>query len=131
MIGLLLGVIRLVLDFVYPEPQCGERDLRPGVVRYMHYLYFSMVLAAISTLTVLVVSMLTEPPSEEMVRQPLRFLSLFLNGFQNAPSYFHGNKVEINNLEMEVSIHSMSVKTLAITCNSNPYFAPALCCLVI
>uniref|UniRef100_A0A8B9BU06 Sodium/myo-inositol cotransporter 2 n=1 Tax=Anser brachyrhynchus TaxID=132585 RepID=A0A8B9BU06_9AVES len=111
-IGLLLGVIRLVLDFVYPEPQCGERDLRPGVVRYMHYLYFSMVLAAISTLTVLVVSMLTEPPSEEMVRQPLRFLSLFLNGFQNAPSYCHGNKVEINNLEMEVSIHSMSVKTL-------------------
>ncbi|XP_076207023.1 sodium/myo-inositol cotransporter 2 isoform X1 [Aptenodytes patagonicus] len=66
-IGLLLGVIRLVLDFIYPEPQCGETDLRPGVVKYMHYLYFSMVLAAISTLTVLVVSMLTEPPSEEMI----------------------------------------------------------------
>lgn len=130
MIGLLLGVIRLVLDFVYPEPQCGEQDRRPGVVRYMHYLYFSMVLAAISTLTVLVVSMLTEPPSEEMVRQPLRFLSLFLNGFQDAPSYFHGNKM-IHNMEMEVSIHSMSVKTLAITCNSNPSFAPALCCLAI
>ncbi|NXQ94722.1 SC5AB protein, partial [Sagittarius serpentarius] len=66
-IGLLLGIIRLVLDFIYPEPQCGETDLRPGVVKYMHYLYFSMVLAAISTLTVLVVSMLTEPPSEEMI----------------------------------------------------------------
>uniref|UniRef100_A0A8C0AR65 Sodium/myo-inositol cotransporter 2 n=1 Tax=Buteo japonicus TaxID=224669 RepID=A0A8C0AR65_9AVES len=51
-IGLLLGVIRLVLDFIYPEPQCGETDLRPGVVKYMHYLYFSMVLAVISTLTV-------------------------------------------------------------------------------
>lgn len=74
MIGLLLGVIRLVLDFIYPEPQCGETDLRPGVVKYMHYLYFSMVLAAISTLTVLVVSMLTEPPSEEMVRHPFRCL---------------------------------------------------------
>ncbi|XP_027668217.2 sodium/myo-inositol cotransporter 2 isoform X2 [Falco rusticolus] len=66
-IGLLLGVIRLVLDFIYPEPQCGETDRRPGVVKYMHYLYFSMVLAAISTFTVLVVSMLTEPPSEEMI----------------------------------------------------------------
>ncbi|NXO55972.1 SC5AB protein, partial [Aramus guarauna] len=66
-IGLLLGVIRLVLDFIYPEPQCDETDLRPGVVKYMHYLYFSMVLAAISTLTVLVVSMVTEPPSEEMI----------------------------------------------------------------
>ncbi|XP_027636420.1 sodium/myo-inositol cotransporter 2 isoform X2 [Falco peregrinus] len=66
-IGLLLGVIRLVLDFIYPEPQCGETDRRPGVVKYMHYLYFSMVLAAISTFTVLVVSVLTEPPSEEMI----------------------------------------------------------------
>ncbi|NXI35912.1 SC5AB protein, partial [Galbula dea] len=66
-IGLLLGAIRLVLDFIYPEPQCGKADLRPGVVKYMHYLYFSMVLAAISTLTVLVVSLLTEPPSEEMI----------------------------------------------------------------
>ncbi|NXX95437.1 SC5AB protein, partial [Centropus bengalensis] len=66
-LGLLLGVIRLVLDFIYPEPQCGQADLRPGVVKYMHYLYFSMVLAAISTVTVLVVSLLTEPPSEEMI----------------------------------------------------------------
>ncbi|NXI76177.1 SC5AB protein, partial [Rhipidura dahli] len=66
-VGLLLGVVRLVLDFIYPEPQCGEPDGRPGVVKYMHYLYFSMVLAAISTLTVLVVSVATEPPAPEMI----------------------------------------------------------------
>ncbi|NWV01943.1 SC5AB protein, partial [Upupa epops] len=65
--GLLLGVIRLVLDFIYPEPRCDESDLRPSVVKYMHYLYFSMVLAAASTLTVLVVSLLTEPPSADML----------------------------------------------------------------
>uniref|UniRef100_A0A8C5UEL4 Sodium/myo-inositol cotransporter 2 n=1 Tax=Malurus cyaneus samueli TaxID=2593467 RepID=A0A8C5UEL4_9PASS len=70
-VGLLLGVVRLVLDFIYPEPQCGDPDSRPGVVKYMHYLYFSMVLAAISTLTVLVVSVATEPPAPEMVRHPL------------------------------------------------------------
>lgn len=80
MIGLLLGVIRLVLDFIYPEPQCGETDLRPGVVKYMHYLYFSMVLATISTLTVLVVSLLTEPPLEEMVRHPSGVLCYLLRG---------------------------------------------------
>uniref|UniRef100_A0A8D2PD18 Sodium/myo-inositol cotransporter 2 n=1 Tax=Zosterops lateralis melanops TaxID=1220523 RepID=A0A8D2PD18_ZOSLA len=67
-VGLLLGVVRLVLDFIYPEPRCGEPDGRPAVVKYMHYLYFSMVLAAISTLTVLVVSLATEPPGPEMVR---------------------------------------------------------------
>ncbi|XP_017589485.1 PREDICTED: sodium/myo-inositol cotransporter 2 isoform X3 [Corvus brachyrhynchos] len=66
-LGLLLGFVRLVLDFIYPEPQCGEPDSRPGVVKYMHYLYFSMVLAAISTLTMLVVSMATEPPAPEMI----------------------------------------------------------------
>lgn len=69
--GLLLGIVRLVLDFIYPEPQCGDSDSRPGVLKYMHYLYFSMVLAAISTLTVLVVSVATEPPAPEMVRAPL------------------------------------------------------------
>ncbi|NXU37688.1 SC5AB protein, partial [Drymodes brunneopygia] len=67
LVGLLLGVVRLVLDFIYPEPQCGEPDGRPGVLKYMHYLYFSMVLAAISTLTVLVVSVATEPPAPEMI----------------------------------------------------------------
>ena len=126
--GLLLGGIRLVLDFVYPEPWCGEADPRPGVVRYMHYLYFSMVLAAISTLTVLVVSMLTEPPSEEMVRHPFSFLFLLVNGFQDAPCYFHGNNVGINNLEMGASIHSLFMTILAITSNSSPSSAPAPRC---
>uniref|UniRef100_A0A8B9FSF3 Sodium/myo-inositol cotransporter 2 n=1 Tax=Amazona collaria TaxID=241587 RepID=A0A8B9FSF3_9PSIT len=92
-IGLLLGVIRLVLDFIYPEPQCGETDLRPGVVKYMHYLYFSMVLATISTLTVLVVSLLTEPPSKEMVRHPSGVLcylklSLLPPVFSQQPRFF-------------------------------------------
>ncbi|NWI42985.1 SC5AB protein, partial [Picathartes gymnocephalus] len=67
LLGLLLGVVRLVLDFIYPEPQCGEPDGRPAVLKYMHYLYFSMVLAAVSTLSVLLVSLATEPPAPEMI----------------------------------------------------------------
>uniref|UniRef100_A0A8C4WTS9 Sodium/myo-inositol cotransporter 2 n=1 Tax=Gopherus evgoodei TaxID=1825980 RepID=A0A8C4WTS9_9SAUR len=65
--GMLLGLIRLVLDFIYLQPQCGEPDRRPAVVRYVHYLYFSMILSVITTVTVVVVSLLTEPPSEEMI----------------------------------------------------------------
>ncbi|CAM4517895.1 unnamed protein product [Lepidochelys kempii] len=65
--GMLLGFIRLVLDFIYPQPQCGEPDHRPAVVRYVHFLYFSMVLSVITTVTVVVVSLCTEPPSEEMI----------------------------------------------------------------
>ncbi|XP_075756003.1 sodium/myo-inositol cotransporter 2 isoform X2 [Pelodiscus sinensis] len=49
------------------KPQCGEPDRRPSVVRYVHYLYFSMILSVITTVTVVVVSLLTEPPSEEMI----------------------------------------------------------------
>ncbi|NWY67610.1 SC5AB protein, partial [Erithacus rubecula] len=67
LLGLLLGAVRLVLDFIYPEPQCGEPDARPAVLKYMHYLYFSMVLGAVTTLTVLVVSVATEPPAPQMI----------------------------------------------------------------
>ncbi|XP_041346232.1 sodium/myo-inositol cotransporter 2 [Pyrgilauda ruficollis] len=67
LVGLLLGAVRLVLDFAFPEPRCGEPDGRPGVLKYMHYLYFSMVLGAITTLTVLLVSLATEPPAPEMI----------------------------------------------------------------
>uniref|UniRef100_A0A7M4F081 Sodium/myo-inositol cotransporter 2 n=1 Tax=Crocodylus porosus TaxID=8502 RepID=A0A7M4F081_CROPO len=77
-VGLLLGLIRMVLDFIYPQPQCSQPDTRPAVVKYVHYLYFSMILAAITTITAMVVSLLTDPPSEEMAR-PLHGLrtSLF------------------------------------------------------
>lgn len=102
MVGLLLGVVRLVLDFIYPEPQCGEPDGRPGVVKYMHYLYFSMVLAAISTLTVLVVSVATEPPAPEMVRASL-LCSLSPKCFPGCPTLHRWGR---NKLEMEAFIHS-------------------------
>ncbi|XP_043833356.1 sodium/myo-inositol cotransporter 2 isoform X3 [Dromiciops gliroides] len=66
LVGLLIGMIRLVLDFIYPEPQCDHVDERPGVVKYVHYLYFSMILSAITLITVVTVSWFTEPPSKEM-----------------------------------------------------------------
>ncbi|XP_049645076.1 sodium/myo-inositol cotransporter 2 isoform X4 [Suncus etruscus] len=64
--GLLLGLIRLVLDFIYVQPLCGEPDERPEVVK-VHYLYFSMILSIVTLLTVFAVSWFTEPPSSEMV----------------------------------------------------------------
>lgn len=33
MSGLLIGVIRMVLDFIYIEPACGEDDHRPSIVK--------------------------------------------------------------------------------------------------
>ncbi|KAL1788611.1 sodium/myo-inositol cotransporter 2 isoform X1 [Sigmodon hispidus] len=66
-LGLLLGLVRLVLDFVYVQPRCDQPDERPAVVKDVHYLYFSMILSSATLITVLTVSWFTETPSKEMV----------------------------------------------------------------
>ncbi|XP_036983324.2 sodium/myo-inositol cotransporter 2 [Artibeus jamaicensis] len=66
-LGLILGLIRLVLDFIYTQPQCDQPDERPAAVKNIHYLYFSMILSAVTMITMLTMSWCTEPPSKEMV----------------------------------------------------------------
>ncbi|XP_038619235.1 sodium/myo-inositol cotransporter 2 [Tachyglossus aculeatus] len=67
LVGLLLGLVRMVLDFIYVQPPCDQPDDRPGVVKHVHYLYFSTILTAVTMVTVVIVSWFTEPPSREMV----------------------------------------------------------------
>ncbi|XP_035292468.1 sodium/myo-inositol cotransporter 2 isoform X2 [Cricetulus griseus] len=66
-LGLLLGLVRLVLDFIYVQPRCDQPDDRPAVVKDVHYLYFSMILSSTTLITVFTVSWFTEAPSTEMV----------------------------------------------------------------
>ncbi|KAM9305456.1 sodium/myo-inositol cotransporter 2 [Gastrophryne carolinensis] len=66
-IGLVVGIIRMVLDFVYVAPQCDQSDTRPAVVKYVHYLYFSMILGLLTLIVVVAVSLWTQPPPKEMV----------------------------------------------------------------
>ncbi|XP_061065971.1 sodium/myo-inositol cotransporter 2 [Eubalaena glacialis] len=66
-LGLLLGLVRLVLDFIYVQPRCDQPDERPAVVKDVHYLYFSMILSSVTLIIVSAVSWFTEPPSKEMV----------------------------------------------------------------
>ncbi|ELK37832.1 Sodium/myo-inositol cotransporter 2 [Myotis davidii] len=58
-VGLLLGLIRLILDFIYTQPQCHQPDERPAVVKDVHYLYFSTILSAVTLVTMSAVSRLT------------------------------------------------------------------------
>lgn len=37
--GLLLGISRLVMDVVFPQPHCGEIDNRPDFVK-LHFMYY-------------------------------------------------------------------------------------------
>lgn len=65
--GLIVGVIRMVLDFVYPEPPCGTPDNRPSVVSQVNYMYFAGGLFWITALTAVIVSLLTKPPDPAKV----------------------------------------------------------------
>ncbi|XP_072024831.1 sodium/glucose cotransporter 4-like [Amphiura filiformis] len=64
MAGLVVGMIRMILDFAFPNPLCGEEDTRSEGIKKvlsMHYLYFGIMLFAIALLVVIAVSLLTEP----------------------------------------------------------------------
>lgn len=87
-IGLVVGCIRMLLDFIYPTPLCYEEDDRPGVLKNIHYLYFSLILSFITLLIVIVISLATEKPKPEQVKQHsafnLIFWGLFVLFFKSA-----------------------------------------------
>ncbi|KAM8843910.1 sodium/myo-inositol cotransporter 2 isoform 3-T3 [Spinachia spinachia] len=66
-VGMLVGCIRMLLDFIYPAPLCYEDDDRPAVLKYVHYLYFSTLLSFITLVVVVVVSLATEEPKPEQI----------------------------------------------------------------
>lgn len=66
MIGLVLGMIRFVMEFVYTAPACylKQVDTRPGFIRNLHYLHFGLVLFIIVCIATTVISLLTEKIDE-------------------------------------------------------------------
>ncbi|XP_076846184.1 LOW QUALITY PROTEIN: sodium/mannose cotransporter SLC5A10 [Brachyhypopomus gauderio] len=67
MVGLAVGVTRMVLEFAFPPPPCGIYDPAPSVLRSVHYLHFAIILCALTAIVVATVSLLTPPPTEEMI----------------------------------------------------------------
>ncbi|TKS74291.1 Sodium/glucose cotransporter 4 [Collichthys lucidus] len=67
MTGLVVGLIRMVLEFSYVIPSCGQPDHRPAILTDVHYLYFALILLALTCLIIVVVSLATAPISEEHV----------------------------------------------------------------
>ncbi|XP_051905014.1 sodium/myo-inositol cotransporter 2 isoform X2 [Hippocampus zosterae] len=66
-VGLTIGCIRMLMDFIYPAPMCFEPDDRPVVVKSVHYLYFSMMLSFITLVVVVLVSLATDKPKDEQI----------------------------------------------------------------
>lgn len=46
--GLLLGVIQMTLDFACTQPQCGQQDTCPRVVKDIRYLSFTLILPRVT-----------------------------------------------------------------------------------
>ena len=65
-----MGMIRMILDFAFVPPLCGEPDTRPeGIIKILdvHYLHFGIILFLLSCLVTIVVSLLTKPIDEKYV----------------------------------------------------------------
>ncbi|XP_039249944.2 sodium/mannose cotransporter SLC5A10-like isoform X1 [Styela clava] len=64
--GIIIGSIKMILDFVYPPPPCGTIDDRPSVVKNVHYLHFAVILALLTAIIIVLVSICSpaRPASE-------------------------------------------------------------------
>ncbi|XP_006768835.1 PREDICTED: sodium/glucose cotransporter 1 [Myotis davidii] len=59
--GLLIGFIRMVSEFAYGRHTCSADNKCPPIICGVHYLYFAIILFVISLLTILGISLLTDP----------------------------------------------------------------------
>ncbi|OAF67700.1 Na(+)/myo-inositol cotransporter 2 [Intoshia linei] len=67
MSGLAVGIIRLVLDIVYPEPKCGDLiDVRPAVVK-IHYMYMALISSLVTLIVTVIISYLTKEPEKDFL----------------------------------------------------------------
>ncbi|XP_056354008.1 sodium/glucose cotransporter 4 [Oenanthe melanoleuca] len=65
MAGLAAGLARMIMEFSYSAPACGEVDRRPAVLKDVHYLYFALILFALTAIVIVIVSLCTTPIPEE------------------------------------------------------------------
>ncbi|XP_047583827.1 sodium/glucose cotransporter 4 isoform X2 [Lutra lutra] len=69
MFGLAVGLVRMILEFSYPAPACGEVDRRPAVLKDFHYLYFALLLCGLTAIVIVAISLCTSPiPEEKLAR---------------------------------------------------------------
>ncbi|NWR28461.1 SC5A9 protein, partial [Tachuris rubrigastra] len=63
--GLAVGLVRMIIEFIYSTPSCGEEDRRPAVLKDLHYLYFALILCVLSAIVIILISLCTPPIPEE------------------------------------------------------------------
>ncbi|XP_014442853.1 sodium/glucose cotransporter 4 [Tupaia chinensis] len=87
MFGLVVGLLRMILEFSYPVPACGEVDGRPAVLRDFHYLYFALLLCVLTAIVIVTVSLCTSPVPEEKLAR----LTWWTRNFPHSELEAHGS----------------------------------------
>ncbi|XP_017457186.1 uncharacterized protein LOC365549 isoform X2 [Rattus norvegicus] len=64
-LGSTIGVFRLLAEFFYGPPTCGEDRQCPIFICGLHYLYFGFCLLLVSILIILAISLATEPIADD------------------------------------------------------------------
>lgn len=62
----------MITEFAYGTGSCMEPSNCPTIICGVHYLYFAIILFAVSVITILVISLLTEPIPDVHVSTYLR-----------------------------------------------------------
>uniref|UniRef100_A0A8C5LU93 Sodium/glucose cotransporter 1 n=1 Tax=Leptobrachium leishanense TaxID=445787 RepID=A0A8C5LU93_9ANUR len=68
-IGLLIGLSRMIAEFAYGTGSCANPSSCPDIICKVHYLYFAIILFACTTIVVVAVSFMTKPiPDKHLYR---------------------------------------------------------------
>ncbi|KAM5192975.1 sodium/glucose cotransporter 1 [Mantella aurantiaca] len=68
-IGLLIGLSRMIAEFAYGTGTCQNPSNCPDIICKVHYLYFAIILFASTTIIVLSISLMTKPiPDKNLYR---------------------------------------------------------------
>ncbi|KXJ15910.1 sodium/glucose cotransporter 5 [Exaiptasia diaphana] len=59
-VGFIMGMFKFIFGNIYPPPDCGQPDARPGFVK-LHFMYYAIIIFGVSGIVMAVVSFFTKP----------------------------------------------------------------------
>nr|WLN44352.1 AAT12 [Sinonovacula rivularis] len=130
-IGLVIGLIRLVLDFSTPAPRCGsgDPDKRFPVVSKVDFLHFAIILAVVSSVMMALISLCTKPRSESQLRR----VTFWTRHAELEPELSDAEDEEVENVDVNKrpAIEMKNKEELLLeNTDSNPDYSNAKQCIM-
>lgn len=130
MVGMVLGFLRMIIDFSYMAPPCGVEDTRPSIVKDFHYMYFAMSLFFLVGIVAVVVSLLTDQlPHYRLIRTTFWTRKVTdrrpdeKDDFRDSTSKSEAASELVNNIEMEYIIRAKNEKEILKQSQPKSFFS--------